>query len=164
MLCYAMLCYAMLWMGSSVSIHPSRHDIPLSPFIVPSLECFCICILPECENTRYSRRCTYVLLRTSMESTGTTVHSQARSLHRSHMRASPRPRSDAYPCTPHGPSPRRSHAPLPPRLEEIVDHQRARLRLRCSRSMMNSQSARQTTQAVSGMRRGRQLAEAIAWV
>ena len=30
--------------------------------------------------------------------------------------------------------------------------------------MMNSMSAREATQAVSGMRRGRHLAEAIAWV
>ena len=140
------------------------HDISLSPFIVPSLECFSLCVRSECENTRYSRRCTYVLLRTSMESTGTRVHSQARSLHRSHMRASPRPCSDAQSCTPHAPPRRRSHAPLPPRVHEILDHQRHRLRFRWSRSMMSSQSAREHTQAVSGMRRGRQLAEAIAWV
>ena len=77
--------------------------------------------------------------------------SQARSLHRSHMLASPRPCSDAQSCAGHAPPRRRSHAPLPPRLQEIVVHQRLRLRLRCSRSMMNSISAREATQAVSGI-------------
>ena len=140
------------------------HDISLSPFIVPLLECFCICVVIHFSNARYSRRCTYVLLRTSMEYTGTTVPSQARSLQPRHTRVSARPLALAQPRTRHDPSLRRSHPPLPPRVEENEVHQLLRLRLWWLRLILSMCSAHENTQAMSVMPRGRELAEVFELV
>ena len=57
-----------------------------------------------------------------------------------------------------------SHAPLPPRLQEIVDHQRLGVPFRSSRSLMSMCAARENTQAMSAMAINNRGIEAFAWV
>ena len=127
------------------------HDISLSPFIVPLLECFSLCVVKHFSNARYSRRRTYVLLRTSMAYTALQCIVWLPSLQPRHTRVSARPLALSQPRTPHDPSLHRSHPPLPPRLEENEVHQLLRVRFRCSRFMMTISPARENTQAMSAM-------------
>ena len=74
------------------------------------------------QSTLYIRTSTYIH---GVHSS--TAHSQARSLQPRHTRVSARPLALAQPRTRHDPSLRRSHPPLPPRVEENEVHQLLRV-------------------------------------